>query len=172
VTPAHRQQLQIISKQGLVVNTDKIPLDSVIFIIGSALPNWLLPSSFPIELYPAPHSVPHQTYPSSDESRTVLARMKIAPMHSVPHHNNIPFHQHFMAMSDPGYLCPISNWMSSHKEACEEDEALCWMDTCLPLPPGCTAEEAVCVTEELVPCCTPTVTENCEDMDGSCHWIC
>ena len=29
-----------------------------------------------------------------------------------------------------------------------------------------------CVNLDSLPCCTEETTENCEDMDTSCHWQC
>ena len=43
---------------------------------------------------------------------------------------------------------------------------------CLELPTTCQQSPVQCINLEEKPCCTDTVTENCADMDQSCHWEC
>jgi len=168
VTPAPSQPLQIISRSGEIYSTAGLPSDSVIFLVGTGLTDWLLQGSAGALLHAAPHRVPVEAVLGAQD-RAVVARMKLAPLLSTPLMSGPSFFSHFH--SEPtSPLCPLPTWDSSNQAACEEGEALCWMNTCLPLPPGCTAADSICVSSDLLPCCTPEVTEDCQDMDGSCHW--
>jgi len=174
VTPSKHQPLQILSRSGAMMSTAGLPDDSVIFLAGTGLSSWLLDGTSAANLIPAaPHLVPQALEGLESPDRAVVARMLLPSLSATPLHTEVAFSTHFHATSTPSsHLCPQENWDSAHQAACEEGEALCWMDTCLSLPPGCSLEEAICVTSTLLPCCTPEITENCEDMDTTCHWVC
>jgi len=55
-------------------------------------------------------------------------------------------------------------------EQCGEGQAYCWMN-CLDVPQEpCANATTICKNQYDKPCCTDTVTENCESMDQSCGW--
>lgn len=166
VTPAANLPLVLTNRRGHVVTTGHLPADSIIFIVGGGLSSWLLPSSSEISPYAAPHAVPSLSF----AHRTVVARMKVAPLSSTPLHSQKTFEEHFFTTEDAS-LCPLKTWESAHRSMCAEGESMCWMDTCLPVPEDCT-NTPVCVNEMLEPCCTPDVTEGCVAHDESCYWAC
>ena len=50
-------------------------------------------------------------------------------------------------------------------------QAYCWMD-CLDLPADCGETDLICVNQDMLPCCTLEITEDCLSMDDSCEWQC
>ena len=76
-------------------------------------------------------------------------------------------------MSRDSYQLAIrDSWSSLKNLQCDESHAYCWMD-CLELPSSCVLDSTLqCINSESKPCCTDTITTNCEAMDSSCHWQC
>ena len=74
--------------------------------------------------------------------------------------------------SDSQPLCATDlSWSGLQKAQCDEGKAYCWMD-CLDLPTTCSMAASECVNGEAKQCCTEDITQDCEDMDTSCHWEC
>ena len=77
VTPFQQHPLLIRNKMGHMVNTDKLAEDSLLVILASALPNWLLRGKKSAEkFFASPHAVPSLS--SDIKQRTIIARMKVA----------------------------------------------------------------------------------------------
>eukprot|EP00091_Calanus_sinicus_P023919 TRINITY_DN8332_c0_g1_i1.p1 TRINITY_DN8332_c0_g1~~TRINITY_DN8332_c0_g1_i1.p1 ORF type:complete len:128 (-),score=31.02 TRINITY_DN8332_c0_g1_i1:64-447(-) len=65
--------------------------DSLIFLTGSGLTSWLLPED---DLYSPPHAVPSLAN-SNALTRTVFARMRVAPLDATTSHSAQTFGEHF-----------------------------------------------------------------------------
>jgi hypothetical protein len=91
LTPSRLGPLRLRSRSGRLVRTDVVPEDAVIFLLGRGLTDWLLQATNGVEgeeyrnLVPALHAVPSMrgTGPGTT-MRTVVARMRVAPMTAVP----------------------------------------------------------------------------------------
>jgi hypothetical protein len=91
ITPSRLGPLRLKSRSGRLVRTDAVPADAVIFLLGRGLTDWLLPATNGVEgeeyrhVVPALHAVPSMrgTGPGTT-MRTVVARMRVAPMTAVP----------------------------------------------------------------------------------------
>jgi hypothetical protein len=91
LTPSRLGPLRLKSRSGRLVRTDAVPEDAVIFLLGRGLTNWLLQATNGAEgeeyrnVVPALHAVPSMrgTGPGM-AMRTVVARMRVAPMTAVP----------------------------------------------------------------------------------------
>ncbi len=91
LTPSRLGPLRLKSRSGRLVRTDAVPEDAVIFLLGRGLTDWLLQATNGVEgeeyrnLVPALHAVPSMrgTGPGT-AMRTVVARMRVAPMTAVP----------------------------------------------------------------------------------------
>ena len=129
-------------------------------------------SSSASKFFPAPHAVPSMS--GNIHSRTVFARMKVAPVSAKVSSDGQTFGEYFHMEDDNkiSSLCEDpGSWSRLQRQMCEDGKAYCWMG-CMDLPSECEADVAVCVNQDDLPCCTETVTENCLNMDGSCEWTC
>merc|ERR1711874_249187 len=164
LTPDQSGPLLVRNKRGETIELSQVEDHSVIVILGRALPDWLLKGTRESsDFVSAPHAVPSLL----QNSRTVLARMKVAPASAAPLVNpGQTFGDFFSSGGEER-----SDWESLLSGQCEEGSAYCWM-SCLTLPPGCSEEEAVCLNMMEEPCCTDTLTDGCLNMDGSCQWQC
>ena len=108
ITPYPGHGLKVKTSLSTEISTDDLPLDSVIVLVGRALTDWLLikhPKKH--EFYPVPHAV--EALDSGP--RSILARMKIAPLSSVPFNEIEPkFEDVFYNMDKPdeNHLCATS----------------------------------------------------------------
>jgi hypothetical protein len=90
LTPSPQQPLRLRSRHGRPVRTDAVADDSVLFLLGRGLTDWLLQGVNGEEggddryrhLVPALHAVPSMA--ETDSTRTVVARMRVAPFEAVP----------------------------------------------------------------------------------------
>ena len=74
----HFSDLPVIikGKDGAILNTDSIPIDSIIVIIGSAISEWLLEGTDTSHYFhAASHGVPSLS--KTLDSRVIVARMKV-----------------------------------------------------------------------------------------------
>ena len=155
LTPFKKHPLLIKNRLQDNVNTNNLEEGSVIVILSSALPNWLLKGkSSSKKFFAAPHAVPSLS--SNLLSRTVFARMKIAPDSAMPlssGQHGLQFGDFFSgkAASKPveeaASLCPLpglvpelpvasplqQDWADLKKTECDSGKAFCWMN-CLDLP--------------------------------------
>merc|ERR1711936_1112154 len=150
LTPFQEHPLIIRNSWDQDLDLTNIGDDSVIVIIGSALPNWLLKGLTESErFYASGHAVPSLELELN--YRTVLARMKVAPPGASPLLNpGHRFQEYFRGSAGAG------RWSELMAAQCEEGEAYCWMG-CLSLPSGCSQDQAECVNIEAEPCCTETL---------------
>jgi hypothetical protein len=83
LTPAASQPLLIRSKTGRNIRTGQAGPDAVLFLLGRGLTDWLLQQrdEDAPELTPARHAVP--SLAGSALTRTVVARMRVAPLAAV-----------------------------------------------------------------------------------------
>jgi len=194
LTPFKKHPLLIKNRFQDNVNTNNLKEGSVIVILASALPNWLLKGKDSSKkFFAAPHAVPSLS--SNLLSRTVFARMKIAPDTAIPlssGHHGLQFGDYFSgkASSKPveeaASLCPLpglvpelpvasplqQDWADLKKTECDSGKAFCWMN-CLDLPKDqCSDTDLVCRNGVSKQCCTDTVTQDCANMDPSCAWEC
>jgi len=191
ITPFQEHPLQVKNKAGNIVETGEIGDDSLLVLVASALPKWLLKGTDSShKFFPVPHAVP--SLANQGSPRTVFARMKIVPLDAFPSSNEKAianyqenlFEDFFNNIKHPGLdeICPITrdshqlavgdSWSSLKQQQCDESTAYCWMD-CLEIPTSCVMDSTLqCINSESKPCCTDTITTNCEAMDSSCHWQC
>lgn len=80
LTPSSTQPLRALSKNGTVHLLDTGD-DSVVMLLGTGLTQWLLPSS---SLHAPSHGLPSLSSSLHSTSRTVMARMTVAPGLSLP----------------------------------------------------------------------------------------
>jgi len=190
VTPFQEHPLQIKNRGGDYVSTARVTDDSLLVLIANALPHWLLQGTKASKKF---FSVPHAVPSLNNEllSRVVFARMKVVPGESFPCNSEVgeanhinTFEQFFrdgpsVATTE---LCPIEKPLyqalamqtrsveNQMKEQCDKGQAWCWMN-CLNVPQEpCANATITCTNQYDKPCCTDTVTENCENMDQSCAW--
>ena len=157
LTPFKKHPLLIKNRLQENINTNNLDEGSVIVILASALPNWLLKDkNSSNKFFAAPHAVPSLS--SHLLSRTVFARMKIAPDTAMPmssghHHHGTNFGEYFSGkasakpLKEAASLCPLSglvselpvasplqqDWTDLKKTECDSGKAYCWMN-CLDLP--------------------------------------
>lgn len=82
LTPAAgSQQLLLRSKTGRNIRTGHVDPNSLIFLLGRGLTDWLLQGADQLMLTPARHAVP--SLAGAKNPRTVLARMRVAPLAAV-----------------------------------------------------------------------------------------
>jgi len=190
VTPFQEHPLQIKNRGGDYVSTARVADDSLLVLIANALPHWLLQGTKASDKF---FSVPHAVPSLNNEllSRVVFARMKVVPAESFPSNAEVgeanrinTFEQFFHEGPGVGSteLCPLAKpryqalamqTRSVEKqmhEQCSEGQAYCWMN-CLDVPQEpCANATTICKNQYDKPCCTDTVTEDCESMDQSCGW--
>ena len=94
LTPSHDSPLNIMTRDGRMVQVpgSDEPGSSVICLVGTGLSDWLLPGH---DLFAPAHAVPSLRHSSS---RTVLARMKIAPLEARNKNSDISFAEHFYSI--------------------------------------------------------------------------
>jgi hypothetical protein len=85
VTPAPVLPLRLRTKTGQSIWTGLVGPDAVIFLLGRGLTDWLLPVQPAAEaaFTPGRHAVPSLVH-TGVTSRTVVARMRVAPLEAVP----------------------------------------------------------------------------------------
>ena len=82
LTPFKQHPLLVKARDGTLVQTDQLDESSVIVILASALPDWLLKGSQSSKsFFASPHAVP--SLQGSLASRSVFARMKVIPPSSL-----------------------------------------------------------------------------------------
>ena len=92
LTPSNFLPLRTINRNSTISDLYSED-DSIIFLTGSGLTFWLLPED---DLYAPPHAVPSLTNSISKvQSRTVFARMKVAPLEATSRNSEQPFGLHF-----------------------------------------------------------------------------
>ena len=109
LTPFQQLPLLVKSRAGQLINTEQLRQDSVIVILASALPDWLLKGSQSSKsFFASPHAVP--SLPASLSSRTVFARMKVVPDDAIPFGHRQTFSEFFSGqdISRQEDLCPVS----------------------------------------------------------------
>jgi len=87
LTPSEVLPIKTVNREGTVSNL-QVKDDRIIFMAGTGLTSWLLPDE---GLFPVPHAVPR----ISQASRTVFARMKVAPLSAMNINSDQTFGQHF-----------------------------------------------------------------------------
>ena len=101
--------------------------------------------------------------------------LQVAPASSKPRsgESDETFEEFFLhgEWSQESVCRGVKSWDDLQQQQCGEGQGYCWMG-CLDLPPGCSLENSVCLNNDDLPCCTETVTDNCENMDVSCSWSC
>ena len=83
LTPFPSPSLVVRLSNGESVDTNGLPDDSVLVLMGRGLTEWLLQTEDRPEFFPVPHAVPTLTG-SRTLQRSVYARMKVAPQNAVP----------------------------------------------------------------------------------------
>jgi len=114
ITPVQEHPLQIKSAGGQILDSSEVGDDAVLVLIARGLPDWLLRGTREAgEFRPAPHGVPSLI--EGLDTRTVFARMTVAPLSAVPASSDVKkttFRQVFYGEqeeedSNPGALCPL-----------------------------------------------------------------
>jgi len=114
ITPFQDHPLKVKTVGGRTIDTSKFGDDTLLVLVARALPDWLLRgSSLGQQFVAAPHAV--EALPPTIKTRTVFARMMVAPMDALPEGSNVDkllFEQIFFNQdSDPttsaaaGELC-------------------------------------------------------------------
>lgn len=104
LTPFQGHGLKIKTSTGTIVDTDHIPTDSVLVLMGRGLTDWLLKDKS-ISFHAVPHAV--ESRPNM-HSRSVFARMKVAPMDAMPMDQTVTFSNVFFN-NDARVLGKVSN---------------------------------------------------------------
>ena len=174
LTPFPNHGLEVKLSNGQKVSTNDIDSESILVLMGRGLTDWLLQLSDKGLCYATPHAVP--SLGGSDIStRSVYARMKVAPGSAVPISDDPSvvkrelktFEDVFMETSEQshhgvGELCSVNLkeemnpmhdfshdvWSHAMDSLCGAGEAYCWM-SCRPLPSKCpNADQARCYSSE------------------------
>jgi len=187
LTPSIDLPVQIRGSDGVLIYTSRVSDDSIIFIVARGLTDWLLQGSPAARsFFPAPHAVPSLS--GKVDSRTVFARMKVAPETAIPlrlDDSVFSFEEVFQEkkLRSSGVLCPSELTVSKKLpgSSCETGSAECWM-SCLLLPECSGDDYYICTNLVGQPCCNEynspppdpnlDVPGNCHEMDTSCHWKC
>ena len=82
LTPAAALPLRMRSKTGRNIRTAQAGPDTVLFLLGRGLTDWLVPQQADSRITPARHAVPSLAG-TTVPSRTVVARMRVAPLAAV-----------------------------------------------------------------------------------------
>ena len=134
LTPFPAHPLQIKNLDGDILSAST-PKDSVIFVVARGLPDWLLKGTDEESMFhAAPHAVPTLR---NLLSRTVFARMLVAPMTAVPANPLAApemFEDVFVAteVGDEEGLCPVDTiTFRTRRSPCAvgNDHANCWPHT-------------------------------------------
>jgi hypothetical protein len=84
LTPDQSLPLLMRSKSGRAIRTGQVGPDAVLFLLGRGLTDWLVPDTAEETAFtPALHAVPSLAK-TGVATRTVVARMKVAPLTAVP----------------------------------------------------------------------------------------
>jgi hypothetical protein len=84
LTPDQSLPLLMRSKSGRAIRTGQVGPDAVLFLLGRGLTDWLVPDTAEETAFtPALHAVPSLVR-TGVTTRTVVARMKVAPLTAVP----------------------------------------------------------------------------------------
>ena len=84
LTPDQSLPLLMRSKSGRAIRTGQVGPDAVLFLLGRGLTDWLVPETAEETAFtPALHAVPSLAK-TGVTTRTVVARMKVAPLTAVP----------------------------------------------------------------------------------------
>eukprot|EP00090_Calanus_glacialis_P033852 TRINITY_DN5638_c0_g1_i1.p1 TRINITY_DN5638_c0_g1~~TRINITY_DN5638_c0_g1_i1.p1 ORF type:complete len:545 (-),score=136.05 TRINITY_DN5638_c0_g1_i1:1228-2862(-) len=188
ITPFQEHPLQVKNKMGEIVETGELGDDALLVLVASGLSQWLLKGTkSSSKFFPVPHAVPSLI--NNISPRTVFARMKVVPMDAFPTNMEAQkmkkrnlFEQFFNGVKNAASeVCPITkpayqlalekSWSTLKTTECSHSEAYCWMN-CLELPTTCPQSPVQCINKDAKPCCTDTITEDCENMDQSCRWEC
>ena len=177
LTPFPNHGLEVELSNGKKVSTNDVDPESVLVLMGRGLTDWLLQFNKKRSIYyPTPHGVP--SLKNSDiSSRSVYARMKVAPASAIPTSTELSYSERlklktfqniFMEMSsqEPSTgsdLCSVDledgsghvqkrhsndTWTNALNTLCEAGEEYCWM-SCRPLPSKCPSKEiAKCYSSE------------------------
>ena len=177
LTPFPNHGLEVELSNGKKVSTKDVDSESVLVLMGRGLTDWLLQVDEKRSIYHAtPHGVPSLKH-SDISSRSVYARMKVAPASAIPTlTKSAPskrlklktFENIFMEMSSQEIgagsdLCSVDledgsghvqkrnsndTWTNALNTLCEAGEEYCWM-SCRPLPSKCPSKEkAKCYSAE------------------------
>jgi hypothetical protein len=85
LTPDQSLPLLMRSKSGRAIRTGQVGPDAVLFLLGRGLTHWLVPDAAEETAFtPALHAVPSLIKTGVAATRTVVARMKVAPLTAVP----------------------------------------------------------------------------------------
>ena len=177
LTPFPNHGLEVELSNGKKVSTKDVDSESVLVLMGRGLTDWLLQFNEKRSIYfPTPHGVP--SLKNSDiSSRSVYARMKVAPASAIPSSTELSYSERlkvktfeniFMEMSSQKIgigsdLCSVDledgsghvqkrhsndTWTNALNTLCEAGEEYCWM-SCRPLPSRCPSKEkAKCYSAE------------------------
>jgi hypothetical protein len=84
LTPDQSLPLLMRSKSGRAIRTGQVGPDALLFLLGRGLTDWLVPDTTEETAFtPALHAVP-SLVKTGVTTRTVVARMKVAPLTAVP----------------------------------------------------------------------------------------
>ena len=165
ITPYPGHGLKIMTSTGSIIDTDAIPTHSVLVLMGKGLTDWLLPQS--TQFFAVPHAVEKLSLNSKD--RTVFARMKVAPLEA---EQKIKFQDVFFNQDKVLVKREEHFVQDTSKIMCEEGEAYCWMQECMPQPTCHSGEILSCYsTTNNITCCSDP-NEKCDVMDPTCKWEC
>ena len=136
VTPSPSLPLLLRSRYNTAVSAASLSPDSVLVLLGRGLTHWLLQSGAAV-LTPGRHAVPSLSG-GAVRTRTIVARMKVAPLAARPigRPESAPFRAIFMgdaaALRSPASLCeygaPLTEKESWTGRA-RREAAACWPHT-------------------------------------------
>ena len=111
LTPSDKLPVVLKDFQGRPVFTDRLGSDSVMFLVGRGLTDWLLQDA-EHGLFPPPHAVPSLAGTAITD-RTVMARMKIAEYNAVPalqgglnFMESLELHESICPLAEAGHYTP------------------------------------------------------------------
>ena len=113
LTPSDYLPLQTANRNGNISDLYSKD-DSVIFLLGSGLTSWLLPEE---NLFAPPHAVPSLTNSLfTKQSRTVFARMKVAPVDAKNKQSHQTFGEYFYSSLSGPTTSPSTESEERHQE--------------------------------------------------------
>lgn len=92
LTPFPGHGLKIKTSTGVILDTDNIPTDCILVLMGRGLTDWLLNEDKRTLFHAVPHAVESK---SRIHSRSVFARMKVAPLDALSLDQALTFHDVF-----------------------------------------------------------------------------